>query len=121
MTDTSQKRIIDQCLGVEVGAEDNKLLEGHLELFTACNCEEIVPVFQRQNPSVQQLLGSALLAAKVINQKDPTIGFKVNGSLVKIRFGIEAKIEHGEVQLTSGHNHRPSNANPTLIDRSRGQ
>ena len=47
VADPPQECVIDQLLRVQVGAEDDELLERHLELLAARHREEVVPVFER--------------------------------------------------------------------------
>ena len=55
--DAAEEGIVNEVLRVEVCREDDELLEGDLELLAAGDGEEIVPVFERQNPAVEEFLG----------------------------------------------------------------
>src|SRR5262249_39981659 len=98
--------------------KNRELLEGNLELLARGQIEEVVTVFERHDPAVEQLLRAAQLPAEVVDQEDAAVGLDVQRSLVKVRLGVEFQVEHGQVQFTARNDNRPADAYPARIDRS---
>jgi hypothetical protein len=59
----AKERLIDELAGLEVRREDDKLIEGDLNLPAAGQVEEVVSFLQRHDPAVEQLVGADALAA----------------------------------------------------------
>ena len=78
--DAAQERVVHQVLRVEVGREDDELLERHLELLAAGDGEEVVPVFQRQDPAVEQFLGADSCRPKSSIRNTPPFALKWIGA-----------------------------------------
>src|SRR5262249_60003502 len=94
VADTSQKCIVDQFLRIQVRREDNQLLERYLNLLTACHGQEVMPVFQGQNPPVEEFLRTDDLPSEVVDQENAAVGLEVDRGLVKVRVGIVPQVEH---------------------------
>ena len=46
--------------------------------------QEVVAIFQGQNPAIEQFLGAAQLAAEVVDQEDAAVGLDVQRGLVEV-------------------------------------
>src|ERR1700722_12573113 len=71
----AQERFIAQLFRILIGRKDQKTFEGPRDLATAHEFQITPPPFHGNNPAVQYLSGSALLAAKVVDQINPVVGF----------------------------------------------
>lgn len=114
--DTTQERIIDEVFGLQVGAEDDQLIEGDLEPFSALQRKVVVPLLERDHPSIQKFLDTHALPAKVIDQQDPAIAFELQGSFADVGVRVASDFEHRHRQFATSDNGWPQNANPSAID-----
>jgi hypothetical protein len=113
--DAAEEGVVDQVLRVEVGAEDDELLERHLELLPAGHRQEVVPVFERQIHRFSSSFGLTQLAAEVVDQEHPAVRLEVDRGLVEVGLGVVPEVEHFEVQFAAGDDHRPADADPPLV------
>src|SRR5581483_2436576 len=65
VANTTQEGVVDEVLGIQVRRKDRELLERHLEFLAGCHRQEVVSIFQRQDPAIEQFLGTAKLPAKI--------------------------------------------------------
>ncbi len=82
------------------------------------NREEIVAVFERQNPAIEQFLGADNLPAEVVDEEHAAVGLEVDRGLIELGLGVVAEVEHFERQFAAGHDHRADDATPSA-DRPR--
>src|SRR5207244_11913336 len=106
VADAAQERVVDQVLGIEIGGKDGELLKRNFKLLTVGQSQKVVSAFQRHDPAVEKLLGAAQLSAEVINQEDAAIRFHMQRRLIKVGLGVEAQVEHFQIQLAAGNDHR---------------
>src|SRR5581483_2424535 len=116
VANAAEEGVVDQILGVEVGRKDDELLEWDLELLAGSEREEVVAIFERQDPAIEQLLGTAQLAAEVVDEKDAAVGLDVQRCLVEVGLGVIAKVEHLQVEFAAGDNDGAADADPTGVD-----
>ncbi len=77
---------------------------------------EIHLTIQRNNPAVEQRLRFDQLPAEIVCNEKAVIGFHLKGSFIIFGKRVEIQIEHLEGQLAPGHDHRPFDADPAVID-----
>src|SRR4029079_7541878 len=69
----AEECLINQFFRLKVRRKDNQLLERHLNLFAVGQREEVMPMFKRDNPAIQELIGRDSLAAEVIEQETAAV------------------------------------------------
>ena len=74
VADAAQEGFVNQALGVEVGGENNQLVEGDFELHAGVHGHEIDLPVEVDDPAVQEALWVHLLAAEVIDDKETVVG-----------------------------------------------
>lgn len=84
VADPPQESLVDQVMWVEVGGKYEELLKWKLDLFSRMQGEVIHPIFQGNDPAVQQVAWSHALPPEVVDDEDPVIGFDLEGSFVVI-------------------------------------
>ena len=77
--------------------------------------EVIEAILQRHDPTVQKGLRADQLAAEVVNDKTAAQGLHMQGSLVEVRRGVEAEIEHLQRQFAAGDHKGPPARNPARV------
>src|SRR5450759_4621483 len=86
--DTAQKRLIHERAWIEVRGEDQQLVEGNLELTTSIQFQEIYAELEWHDPAIQEIGGTNLLAAKVVNQKHSRVGLELEWRLVGLAMRV---------------------------------
>jgi hypothetical protein len=81
----------------------------------AASIEEVDPALERHDPAVDEIVGLHALTAEVVGDEDTAGGLQVGGRLVALRDGIEAEVEHLDVELAAGHDDRATAAHPALV------
>src|SRR5690606_22703714 len=100
----------------EVGRENDELLEGYLNLLATRQAEVIDPVFQGDDPPVEQGRRIDPLPAEVVDQQATAIAFELQRRLAHIGYRVVLELEavHGEL---APHHHRwPGDPHPAAID-----
>src|SRR5689334_1512626 len=87
----------------KIRREDDQNVERDLNFTSVMQREEIHAVFERDDPAVEQIARSYLLASKVVNQQDAAIRFDLEGRFVKLMDIIIDEIESFQGQLTTDH------------------
>src|SRR5689334_7112109 len=89
-----QKRPIHQVRWIKVGREDDQLLERNLDRLAGMELQKVDPVFQWNNPAVEQCRWRHDLPAEVIDQQTAAIGLDVKRRLIEFRGLIVPQIKH---------------------------
>ena len=64
----AEEGLVGQVGRLQVRDEDDELLEGHLNLLAGGQRQEVVAVFQRNDPAIEQVGGRNPLPAEVVDQ-----------------------------------------------------
>ena len=115
MAQAAQESLIHQVPGRQVGREDHQHVKRHLQLAPGMQGQVIDPVFQRNDPAVEQVARAHLLAAKVVDQQDPAVGFHLERRLVKFVHIVEHQVQAGQGQLAADDDKRPADAHPARV------
>ncbi len=91
--DAAQKGLIHQIFGFQVGGKDNKHLKRNFYLAPGVQSKIVNPFLQGYNPTIQQVLRSGTLAAKVIYQEHASIGFDLKGCFVELGSLVKHQIQ----------------------------
>ena len=84
--DAAKESVIDQVFWLEIGTENDQLVERNLDLFAVANGQIVVAFFERHDPTIEQFVDAHPLASEVIDQKYATIAFKLQGRIADIGF-----------------------------------
>ena len=72
--DAAEEGIVSQRTRFEVGRKNDQLIKRYLDAAAAFQLQEVVPLFQGNNPTVQQLVDWHGLSAEVVDQQGSTAG-----------------------------------------------
>ena len=114
--DPTQERPVDQVLRLQVGREDNQLVERHLDLFTAGEIQVVVPLFEGHDPAVEQDRHGHRLATEVVDTERAAVGFQLQRGLADLREGVLRDLQFGHRQFPPGHHGRTHDLHPAGID-----
>ena len=112
----AQERLVDQLARFEVGRKHHQLIERHLDLFAVRKTEIIVARLQGHDPPVQQFVGAHLLPAEIVDHQRAAVALQLQRRLADAGRHVDRHFELRHGQFTAGHQRRPANANPTLVD-----
>ena len=118
--DASQKGIVDQVAGFEVGGKNDELFERDLDLFATQSVEKVITFLKWDDPTIEQFIRPHSLPAEIIDHKRPAITFHLQGCLADASGRVEKyfKLIHGQFAT---HNNRGSlNMHPPMIQISIG-
>ncbi len=73
----AQERVVDQVVRLQVGREDEELIEGHLDLLAVGQVQEVVALFERHDPAVEQLDDAHPLAAEVVDHQRAAVALEL--------------------------------------------
>src|SRR4030095_11817765 len=79
----AQKRIVNQITGVEIGGENQKLLERHFDFLARMQCEIVDAPLKRDDPTVQEIMRINPLSAKIVNDERAAIRFHLKRRFIK--------------------------------------
>ena len=79
-----------------------KLVEGDLEFLAGLQGEDVLALFQGDDPAVDQRLRRFRLAAKVVDDEHAAGGLHLQRCLVGPGDGVVVEVEHVERQFTAG-------------------
>ena len=113
--DAPEERLVDQLLGLEIGREDDELVERHADLLAVGQAEEVVAFFEGDDPAVQELDGLHALAAEVVDQKASQVALQLQRRLADLGHGIVVDFEVLHPQLAAGDDRRPPDLDPAAI------
>jgi hypothetical protein len=111
----TQEGIVGQVNGLQVGREDEHLLEGHLQALTRDERQVIDMFLERYDPAVQQFGRADLLATEIIDQQYPAVGLELERCFVVTAGGAPQQIQPRHRQLTAGHHQWAFDAHPAMI------
>src|SRR4030067_353763 len=96
-----------------VGGTTPPTAEGAPPFAAGVQGQEVDPVLQRHNPTVEQITRPDLLAAEVVDQEDAPIGLDLEGCLVELVDIIEDQVQSIHGQLAPDHNEGAADLPPT--------
>ncbi len=101
---------------MEVGREDHKRIEGHLELLARLQRQDIVTHLHRNDPAVDDFLRRLRLAAEIVDDEDAARRLELQRRLIGAGDRVVLEIEHVERQLAAGHHGRALAQHVAAID-----
>src|SRR5262245_18686575 len=110
-----QESVVRKVTRLEIRREDNQLLEWHLNLLPRGQGQKVVPVFQRYDPSVEQIRSLDALAPEVVDQQTAAVALHLQRGFADIRCRIVANLESVERQFAANDDRRPPNFDPSRI------
>ena len=75
----AQEGVVDQISRFQVGGEDDELIEGDLQFAAVGQVEEVVTLFERNDPPVEQLIDAHPLPAEVVDDERAAVGLELQG------------------------------------------
>ena len=111
----ARKASSTRSLRLQVRREDDQLLERHLDLLARRQREEIVPVFQRNDPAVQQLGRLDPLAAEVVDQQAAAIALHLQRRFADIAERVVADFQAVHRQFAADDDGGPANLHPAAV------
>lgn len=70
---SSQERLVDEVGWLEIRRENHQPLEGYLDLLASVQGKDIDPLFQWNNPAIEQSSWRHPLSAKIIDEEHPIV------------------------------------------------
>ena len=113
--DPAQRGAVEDFIGVEVGGKDHQRVEGHGELLTRLQLQDVAALFQGHDPAVHQLLRRFGLTAKVVNDEDAAGGLELQGRGIGPRGGVVFQVQHVERQFAPGDHRGPFAAHIAVV------
>ncbi len=110
-----QKRLVRQVGWIEVGREDDELLERHLDLLARRNRQEVLAILQRDDPAIQQIGRLNALAAEVVDQQTAAIALQLQRRFTHVAHRIVADFQRVERQFATHDHRRPPDLDPAAI------
>ena len=111
-----QERLVHQVPRVEVGGEDNQLLERHLDLLAGGERQEVVTFFQRDDPAIEQLQVIDALTAEVINQERAAIALELQRRFADVAPRVVADLQAVQGKFAADDDRRSANLDPAIVD-----
>lgn len=115
---STQKRVVDKVFWLEIGAEDDQLIEWDLNFLSVAHRQVVVAFFERYDPSIEQFVDTHSLTSEVVDQQNAAIAFELQRRIANIGIFIEVNLQHFHGQFTAGDNGRSANSNPSIVDRA---
>ena len=100
--DAAEEGGIHQVRRLQVGREEDQLVERDREAFAGVELEVVDAAFQRHDPAIQQLRRVDLLAAEIVDEKHAVQRLHVQGRVVGAGVGVVAQLEHVEGEFAAG-------------------
>ncbi len=114
--DAPQERLVDQFPRLEVRREHHELIEGHQDLLAVRQAEKIAALFQRHDPTVQQLVDAHPLAAEIVDHQRAAVALQLQRRLADAGRGVGGHVELRHRQFAAGDDRGPADANPAFVD-----
>ena len=115
VADAPQEGLVDEVGRVEVRREHDEHVEGDLDLLPGVERQVVDALLERDDPTVEEILGRDALAAEVVDHEDPAIGLHLEGRLVHLRGLVPDEVERVERELATGHDDRTARDDPTVV------
>ena len=115
VADAAQEGFVRQAVGVQIGGEDDELIEGHPELLAGVEAAEVLAGFQGIHPAVEELPGGHLLAAEIVDDEDAVIGPHLVGRLIEFQNRVEPEFQGVFGHFAADDDHRPPAQHPAGI------
>ena len=114
----SQKGIVYQVAGFEIGGKNDELFERNLDLFATQGVKKVITFLKWDNPTIEQFIRPHPLPAEIIDHKRPAITFHLQGCLADASGRVETyfKLIHG--QFTTHDDRGSLNLHPPMIQIS---
>src|SRR4029434_10803622 len=105
----AQERIVNQITGVEIGGENQKLLERHFDFLARMQCEIVDASLERDDPTVQEIMKINPLSAKIVNDERAAIRFHLKRRFIKAYRRAVYQIHRFDRHFAADDNDRPFN------------
>src|SRR5207249_11551481 len=116
VADAAKERLVDEIGWVEVRREDDEHVERDLDLLTGVQSEVVDALLQRDDPSVQEVLGRDALAAEVVDHEYAAVRLHLERRLVELRGLVVDEVEGLERELATGHHDRALRDDPPMVE-----
>src|SRR5262249_34371147 len=95
----AQEGFIHQFMRLDVGREDDELVERHLDFFAGGQRQEIIALFQRDNPAIEQFERVHPLPAEIVDQQRAAVALHLQRRFADVRMRVVTDLQtvHGQL------------------------
>lgn len=115
VADAAEEGFINEVFGVEVGGEDDELVEGDFDFDAGVEGEEVDAFFEGDDPAVEEFFGVHALAAEVIDHEGAAVGFHLERGFVVAGFGVPDEVEGGHGEFAADDDDGAFDEDPALV------
>ena len=118
---SSQKRLVDQFLRLEISGKHNQLIHRKLESAAVVELENIVAFLQGYNPAVENIGGCYSLPPKVVDDQCAAVAFQLDGRFADAGRGVRVNLEVVEREFAARNDCWALNSDLTFVDTAPGR